>query len=282
MPFVPLGFHDEKPDYNQVIETNPDHPLAEGLVVNWHGGSEPLVNLVNTSASNIGTLNGTRPPRSVTVAGMGSSFPGTSDHSIDIGAPTWIDTTEPFTFACYADWNDANESFPVVANFKTNSDAWRLFFSDNASYSQCSFGSDATWIRLRTGASSFAKNTPGIVVVRYNGAAPGTAGNYDAMINGVDVTLTTAAAFGAATLENVIGKQGSFDYEGNLYGVRLWQNLRLDDESCRALCTNFWLPFDEPLELPPAPVSVYFEEGAAPSGDVRPRFYHHRHHNRAA
>ena len=268
-----------KPTGRGSLRPNRQHPLDRNLVVNVHMGENPHYNIAN---GRVGTFNGPIPVATPSLVGMGSAYPGGSDRSIDIGADTWMNTTEPFTIAVYAEWNDATESFPVAINLKTNSDSWRLFFSDNASYSQVSFGSTATWFRLRTGASSFPKNEPGIVVVRYNGAAPGTAGNYDAMINGVDVTLTAAAAFGAATSENVLGKQGGFDFEGNLFGFLLWQNRRLNDWACRAVCHNFWAPLGQMLAIPPYPLTYFVPEAAPPSGDVRPRFYHHRHHNRAA
>lgn len=266
MLIVPTNIHDGKPEYGQVLEQNPDHPLARGLEVNWHGGADPLVNLVYPGrmlSYNTANVPGTR----VTSDGLGTAFVGAgTDESIDLGSQTWIDTGQPFTMAFRLVADDLG--IAGIWSFKTNTVDWVAILYANASYEDMTFGSTGTnWARRRTGSGTVPTGQPTTIVVRYNGNGETTTGNFECDIDGTAITLTTGGSFGASTGGNLVGSSGGANHmDGVGLGLRLWPRYRFSDDDLAPLFDNFWSPLEVPMELPPYPLEYFVSEAAVPGG----------------
>lgn len=268
MPFVPLTQPLGKLDVGQVLERNLQHPLDDGLVINWHGGAEPLVNMVDPSAAKRFTLNSLMPAKRATLAGLGSDFPGASSREIVMGTDTNLNSSDPFTIAVQFVFDGYGvEANPGLFSLKTDSTAFGAFFFTSASYQDLTFGSSATWLPQKTGAGTVTVGEVTNLVIGFDGVNSLAGSSYSCWINDNEISLANAGAVSAPTAANHFGEfNAGLDFDGAGLGFRLWNKRLLPPIALRELSAHYWDPFGEKLEIPPWPLQYFVPEVAPPGG----------------
>lgn len=269
MSILCLGVQSGKPEHGQALEINRDHPFIPAPDLVWLGGDEPLINPANPTAAGKYSYNSTKPSRIVTADGIGTTFPGGSNRSIDLGSKVYLDTNRPWTIAGCLRWSSVSETYPVFLTMMSDSGVYKIGFSSNGSYDDMYFGANgASWAFGASGAGTFPENVTGSFVLRYDGIDDTSLSSFGLVIDGNVISIVSNPGI-SATTGNTFGTDGAGnDFEGTGFGVYVWGDLYLPDQPALGLSLDFWSYANEPIILPPYPLEVFMPDAAAPSGRI--------------
>ena len=96
--------------------------------------------------------------------------------------------------------------FPIIMKLKSGvvNNPFSLFFSNNVSYVDFSFGSNSSHYRGKVVVASLLGNYQHIVVT-YNGAGATTSSNYKVYVNAINSAISASGGFASATDTSYLG-----------------------------------------------------------------------------
>jgi hypothetical protein len=155
------------------------------------------------------------------------NFDGNTNY-IDLGNNVFFNTSDAFSFLAWVNLNSYTNTYPYIANIKTNeTDGFAIFLSSTSNYQGLNIGStDSSITKGRTTGdiSGTFLNSWNHAVITYNGSGANTLSNYSIYVNGSSVTLTTTGAFLTITNANNLARlgNGSFYLDGNIGPVQIY------------------------------------------------------------
>lgn len=158
-------------------------------------------------------------------------FNGTTDYvTIDSDGSeyVYINTGRAHTISviCRLDAFPDATSYPVICELNCNgSDAYELFFSNNATYDDISFGNDNDFVKASVQHSA-PTGTWMHIIFTYNGSGATTLSNFAVYIDGQSETTATTGVYSNATNRTLIGsKPDGSDYywNGPIEHLMIWE-----------------------------------------------------------
>ena len=146
-------------------------------------------------------------------------FDGTSDY-IDLGSDVLFDSTKGFSFSAWVYLDGYTASFPAIVKLITDKSAtsntcWSMGLSNVAGYTGVFFGSSSDFAKCTTDgdiSGDFIEAWKHVCVT-FDGVDRGALSSYKIYVNGVNITLVAAGAFGAtSTASSTIGWAISTNY----------------------------------------------------------------------
>jgi hypothetical protein len=166
-------------------------------------------------------------------AGTGS-FDGEDDYVTTSNNLT-VDTGEPFSVSLWTYLHDFSpEVYPLPLAIKSDQgdDAWGLFFTSDASFTDIAFGSQTSWGR-------YGKDQPAVlntwlhVVITYNGSGATTISNYTMYVNGLPNVLESTSAFGNVNnVTQIASLNSDYYWDGLIDEVKIF-NYALTEEQAK-------------------------------------------------
>lgn len=235
--------------------------LRQGLVGAWCPSLGPSGNtlLDRSGYGNHGTLTNMDAGTDWVGSryGWALDFDGSNDR-IDLGQMQPISTTGAFTLSAWINVRAFSNNFPAIAQFRTNAGAFIFAISRETfipNYLGMLFGSDnVTWGRFRNALPESTWVGWRHIAYTYIGANPTDAASYRTYLDGADVSVTTAAAFGARADASFIANEntsGGFPFNGLIDDVRLYSR-NVPPADIRLLAT------ESGIGLKPERTSVFF------------------------
>jgi hypothetical protein len=150
---------------------------------------------------------------------------------VDLTSPSisWVDGATPFSVSLWF-WIPSGAlitPYPQMATLRGSSgNPLAIIYSETTGYVGAGFGSSATWTPGRSGAA-LSRGIWHHLVLMYNGAAPGTLGNFTMYLDDQLQTLVSSGAFGALTNQTVLLGTGTSSVNSNFWGyfgpLYMWQ-----------------------------------------------------------
>jgi hypothetical protein len=243
---------------------NYGHREAQGLLACYVANPDyGMVDLVNGIA---GTRAGTADPGRMNDGAYDAYFDGIGD-SWGFGTTALLpNVTTPNTIVVEVQLDSFVDTYPQIAGFTvTGGSQYRVFYSNDASYNDISFGDGSGTLRGVTVPSGFSvTGQRHWLVVSFDGVNEGADSSYSVWLNGELCAFTTSSAPGGVTNENRVGAQslGSGDWNGVIRQVRLY-NYAWNAERAISFYRNRGSGLFVPQKIP-----AYFGVTAAGGGGV--------------
>lgn len=143
------------------------------------------------------------------------------------GANVLAATGSAWSVGGWFNLNSFINSFPAMFGLKSGvaNNPFAMQYSNNASYSDLTFGSVGTFFRGKVAVGTLL-DTYVHIIITYNGGGAGTSGNYKVYVNGSSKTITASGAYGNSTDESNLGVKGGneFPFDGSIDRFAFWQS----------------------------------------------------------
>ena len=179
-----------------------------------------MISATTISPLNRRIVDGGAPPFSF---GNALQFDGVNDFVSFGGSNVLADPDSAWSFGGWFNLTNFDNNFPIIARLKSGvtNNPFAIFFSNNGSYSDLTFGSSSTFVRRRVSISSILGNYIHLVIT-YNGLGSNNDSNFTIYINGVSTATSSSGALASSPDTSRLSEAG-LPYVGKQDEVAFWQ-----------------------------------------------------------
>jgi hypothetical protein len=211
-----------------------DDPSGSSTAANAvPGGNTGMLN----SGLNVNTVWSADTPAALPHSTGSIHLPGTAGTpllGIDISgtSPTqYVNSAQAFTYSTWFRLDSGaldavSTSFPSLISLSSDLVPWRAFIGDRTGYEGINIGGSSGWVPLHNNLTGLDDDQWHQLIVTYNGAGAGTAGNFAMLLDGTPQTLTASSNY-ATIPGDQIGTDVAYpgnnqNFRGNLDDVVLF------------------------------------------------------------